>query len=187
MNLKIDYNLLKKYKLSLIDYLTLFYIKTFDDKYYDDFRDLFTPNSTELTSLEVKGFIKNATKGSYLRDLGNELFDNPKDDLFKEFYKLYPSRVPNGRGGYRGVSTDKIDGIAAAKTRKKWNSITKGDIELQKHIINCLSYQLDNMKHSNSIQYLQDIDVYLNQATWEKWESELEKKSEKIKSFERDI
>jgi len=99
---------------------------------------------------------------------GIELFHG-KEDLFEEFYKTFPHKVPTGTG-FRPVSTLDASGTSAKATKAIWDRVTKNKPYLQRTIINNLIKELDSRKRDGSIGFLQGIDTWLRQATWEKWE-----------------
>jgi len=99
---------------------------------------------------------------------GKEVFE-PKKDLFTEFFTLFPHKVPDGRGGFRVLGTSNPDTIFGNKMYKKWTILTKGDVELQKSIIEALKYELNYKKKTGSLTYMQNMDTWFNQGTWEKY------------------
>ena len=121
--------------------------------------------------------IKFLTSNEYIVEKGEEVFLTVKgmnifeanEDLFEEFFNLYPHRVPDGVGGYRALGTKSPDTTFGAKMRKKWHNITKGNAQVQKDMIKALRYELNYRKRSGSLAYMQGMEVWFNKATWEKY------------------
>jgi hypothetical protein len=120
-----------------------------------------------FASLIEDEFIKEIEGSFILTDKGIKIFRG--DDLFEEFYMTFPHKVPMGTG-FRPVSTQDPNGISAKATRSIWDRITKGKPHLQRHIIDNLKRELAHKTTNNSLAYLHNIDTWLRQATWEKWD-----------------
>jgi len=119
----------------------------------------------------------NADGGEVYYVLGPEglkLFEG--DDLFEEFFALYPSYVETGLGR-RAISAKDPNSISGKATHDIWKRVTKNKPHLQRKIINCLKNELEHRKTNNSMAYLQGIDTWLRQATWEKWDTVSDEKN----------
>jgi hypothetical protein len=97
------------------------------------------------------------------------------EDLFEEFFALFPNRVETNTG-YRAISSKDPNSISGKTTHAIWSRITKSKVDLQRRIIAGLKRELENRRASNNLAYLQGIDTWLRQATWEKWEDVSEEK-----------
>jgi len=119
--------------------------------------------------LENEYLVKEPKSGTIeLTDRGRNIFE-PKEDLFEQFFTLYPHRVPDGVGGFRALGTASSDTVFGNKMRKKWHNITKGNSQLQKDMIRALDYELTYRKRSGSLNFMQGMEVWFNKATWEKY------------------
>lgn len=160
----IDILELKKHKININEYLIL--LKIQHEEKNESFP--YDPDPRYLERLEKDDFIT-IKDGKYaLSKRSLELFKD--ESLFEEFYSVFPHKVPNGTGGFRPVSTQDVNGISARNTRSIWNRLTKNKIELQRKIIDGLKKELEYRKNSNTLTFLQNIDTWLRQANWEKWE-----------------
>ena len=174
----IDITEIKKYGLNINEYLTLLKLqhnaegKTFpfdpDPRYFDRLRkdgfiigdSLSTPDS-------------DLSLGISLGPEGLKIFGG--EDLFEEFFALYPNSVDTGFGR-RAISAKDPNSISGKATHDIWKRVTKGKPYLQRKIIECLKRELEHKKNTNSMSYMQGIDTWLRQATWEKWEDIPEEK-----------
>jgi hypothetical protein len=136
----------------------------------------FVPDERFFPRLLEENFIIQKEDGSYtLGVLGEKVFKGD-GDLFEEFYSTYPHKVDTG-SGFRPVSTASADTVSAKITRSIWDRITKNKPYLQRQIIDNLKKELAHKKAEGSLAYLQGIDTWLRQATWEKWEDIPEKRT----------
>ncbi len=163
--LTLDILEISKLGLNLNEYLTLMRMQHDSEKKSFPFE----PDIRFFPSLFEKGLIKVSDSGSYiLSDLGANVFKGD-EDLFEEFYNTFPNRVPVG-SGFRPVSAVNVEGVSAKTTREIWNRVTKNKPYLQRKIIDSLKKELAHRKNTNTLSYLHNIDTWLRQATWEKWE-----------------
>lgn len=156
---------IRKFGLNLNEYLTLL-------KFQHDIEGKtfpFEPDERFFPRLLEDGFIipKEDGIGYTLGSRGNEVFGG--EDLFEEFFKLFPSSVETGIGR-RVISAKDPNSISGKVTHEIWKRVTKNKPYLQRKIIDALKRELEHKRASNSLAYLQGIDTWLRQATWEKWE-----------------
>jgi hypothetical protein len=181
MKIQIDTDVLLKNDITLDEYFILYCI------YNKEYNLLFLIyNCSEsvnllndlLKGLEIKQFLKN-TKGIvnqigdltlvYLKAKGNDLFeedlDNP-EKLFLEFWNLYPLKVPDGKGSYRILRSKDSETKQANELKKKYFILIK-QAGTHTKIIKGLTGYLSNMR--NKMQFIVGIEVFINQALWEKY------------------
>jgi|SRR5574344_1129111 hypothetical protein len=114
-----------------------------------------------------KDYIKAKDDYYELTDKGFDFFA-PKVDLFDKFIETFPTRVVDPvSGAIRILSPAKAGTISGNKIRKKWISITKGNSQLQEHIIECLLAEIELRKKANNLQFMRNIETWLNNGTWE--------------------
>ena len=139
----------------------------------------------DIEFLETEKFISIESDEVGLTEKGYSVFV-PKEDLFEQFFELYPHRVPDGVGGFRAIGTASSDTVFGNKMRKKWNNTTKGNLKVQEDLIKALDYELNYRKRSGSLSFMQGMEVWFNKATWEKYidaandEEEKPKREDKI-------
>lgn len=166
----IDLLEIRKYGLNINEYLTL--LKFQHDAEGKTFP--FIPDERFYQRLEIDGFITDKDGNYVLGVEGLKIFSG--EDLFEEFFELFPNSVDTG-SGRRAISAKDPNSISGRATHDIWKRITKGKVDLQRKIIAGLKRELENRKANNSLGFLQGIDTWLRQATWEKWEDVPEKKS----------
>jgi len=175
--INLNLKLIKDLGLTINEYLTLFQIYLKKSNIKIDYNY----NVIDIVSLSEKGYIsvrlEEYIDGKYsiesvprLTSKGIEVFLS-ENDLFNEFIKTYPTSVKTGPNKRRVLSPDKPDGVIGSKLRKKWMAITKGDIIYQELIIKCLKKEIDIRTKNRDITYMQNIETWLNNGTWEKYES----------------
>ncbi|MFW6225494.1 MAG: hypothetical protein ACOC3V_00880 [bacterium] len=168
--LLIDLVEVKQLKLNLNEYLTLLSIKNIID--YD-----FTIDNIE--KLIEKGFVKRLSN--------NQLIPTPKavvyfesSEMFEEFYYTFPHKVPGRFGDERPLRNASVESNGALVTKGIFKRITKGNQTLQRHIIDVLKAEIQWRENNNSLQYMNNIDTWLRQNNYEKYEYLLDQGSSSI-------
>ena len=169
----INLNILKELKLNINEYLTLYFIYLRDKQATKIPYESSLENQADLMVRKLLMLSKD-DKAYKLTKNGLAIFESNK--FFDIFYKVFPRTVPSN-GGERVVSTNDPFGISAALTQKLWNKQTKGDEKLQQHIIQCLKLELSSRQGQGTLQYLHNINTWLRQGDWEKYEYLMDKKS----------
>ena len=162
---------LNKLKLNINEYFSLMKIQ-----HTMEGRSLpFEIDPRYIPRLIADGFISQNNENSYvLTEKGIRVFKG--DDLFEEFYAIFPHKVPTGLG-FRPVSTLDSNSVSAKVTRSIWDRLVKNKPNLQMTIITNLKKELAYRQADGTLGYLHNIDTWLRQATWEKWENIPDKKS----------
>lgn len=149
----------KRLKLNLNEYLTLLNLQGTIS---------FKPRDEDIDSLLRKG---------YLSQLGAQIVLSPKavryfeaNELFEEFYNTFPHTVPDKYGEERPLRTVSSTSQSAAVTKSIWKKKVKGDVDLQQKIIEILKAEIDWRKRKGGIQFMNNIDTWLRQHNWEKYE-----------------
>lgn len=155
---------ISKFKLNINEYLTL--LKFQHESEGRSFP--FVPDERFFPRLLDDGYLIKEEDKILLGPKGIEVFQGT-ENLFEEFYKTFPHKVPTGTG-YRPVSTLDVESASARTTKAIWDRIIKNKPYLQRTIIDNLKRELDSRNRDGSIGFLQGIDTWLRQATWEKWE-----------------
>ena len=162
----LDMLAINKARLNLNEYLTLLKFKhTLDGKSLP-----FDPDPRTFERLQNElGYIQpnSDNSGFELSEKGIAYFKG--DDLFEEFYKTFPHKVQS-EFGFRPVSTTDPNSTSAKVTKGIWDKVVFNKPGLQRRIIDNLKKELANRKANNTLGYLHNIDTWLRQATWEKWD-----------------
>lgn len=122
-----------------------------------------------------------------LTDRGFDFFA-PKSSLFDTFIQTFPTRVVDPvSGAVRVLSPVSASTIQGKKLHKKWDLLTKGNETLQKHIIECLEAELHLRKNTGNLQYMRNIETWLNNGTWEDYAYAIKKDKGEDQSSTRNI
>lgn len=121
-----------------------------------------------LLQFDSKGFLVNDKKCK-------ELFELP-DTSFWELFSMYPMKVPARNGGYRTLRASSESAKDTQVCIKRYNNAIKSR-ELHDFVIECLEVELASRRKSNSMQFMQELNVWLNQRTWEKYAHMLDDKT----------
>lgn len=155
-----------KLKLNINEYLNILKLRHNEENksfpYELDLR--FIPRLIEDEFIISDDLIKD---GFSLGPSGKAIFEG--DDLFEEFFALYPNSVETGLGR-RVISARDPNSVSGKATHDLWKRVTKNKPGLQRKIIECLKRELNQRRLDNSLGFIQGIDTWLRQATWEKWE-----------------
>jgi hypothetical protein len=161
----------RKNKLSPNQYVYLFYL------YYKIAKE-FPISIREMNGLEDEGYIKCEEDDTIIvRSKTNKLFEVATDySKFLEFWGTYPIKVNDNRGGYRVLRTKDENSRQAKDVKAKYAKYLKQHDKVMKGL---LGY-LHNMK--NKMQYIVGIEVFLNQAMFEKYlDEDVEESTNEIK------
>ena len=136
--------------------------------------------------LEANGFIKRveteeSSNSIVLREKAYQLIDPSTTKYFIELYNTFPYHVI-GKGGKRMLRTVGTDTSLFKRLDKKYANIIKGKEKTHIYIMKCLDIELNERRTSNSMTFLQSLEVWLNQRGWEKYEHLL--KSDTVTSRE---
>ena len=162
VNISIDFELLKKLKISVNEYLILYDVA-------NDFTisGIFNYNAAELVQLEKKALLKLTEEGIFLRGKATEIFST-KEDYFSQWIDLYPTVVKKNAGGSRALSPASSDTILGSRLRKKWDLVFKKDIEKQLFAIEVLRAEVADKKKSGDLEYMVEAARWLNEGFHEK-------------------
>lgn len=159
MDISIDYDTLIEANLTLSEYV---YLNSLH-KEENDSKIFKIIDKIEEDDLQARGFIKITPEGIILRNKSIRLFEGT--DLFLKFLNTFPIKSPSGRY----LSPLGNSGILASKVEKKWNSLFKGKPHLQKKAIEVLEAELSWRKDTGQMNFINQIDTWLNQANYEKY------------------
>lgn len=131
----------------------------------------FEDDDLALKHMEDLGYIKITGPTKFeLRQKGIDLFKLEDDDQnWLEFLGKFPLKVPSRNGGSRALKVGNPDSKANVKMKKKYLSIIKGNPSLHKHIIKVLEAEIKMRKDSGQLQFMNAMEAWLNQATYDKY------------------
>jgi len=167
----VDFVRLEKNKITA-DMFILMFCKYHPDCFLPTLiKETFYEDEHSLKYLENEGFIKiTGVEEFTLRQKGVELFETSNlEEKWLEFLGTYPLKVSNGKGGNRVLKTANPDAKINQKVKSKYYSIIKDKPDLHVYIMQLLNVELSERKKSNDLQYMQNIETYINQQSFEKY------------------
>ena len=169
MEIILNSKILLENELTISEYL---YLKSLYEENNDPtlFKIIDKVNEDDL---QQRGFLKITTQNLVLRNKAIELFEGK--DLFLKFLSSFPIKTPSGRY----LSPLGNSGIVVGKIKKKWNTLFKNKPHIQEKVLNVLYAELEWRKKTNQLEFIHNIETWLNQGDYEKFEYLLEEKKEK--------
>lgn len=168
--MELDLIRILKLNLNINEWLTLFKI----DSQHNNLEFPFTSTVKHIQSLMEKGYVITDSHGTlYLTELGREAIEPPKERVdFDEIFNLYPFKTPNGR-----MLHTKNKEIAGKETKEykylKNKYLLRVHTEsLHNQVVNATKMMLKDKAATNSLDYLQQLETYINQQGWERYMDE---------------
>jgi hypothetical protein len=121
-------------------------------------------------------YIMNQNGEFILKPKGFDLF-HTTDSIWYEFMSIFPHKVPSGTGGFRPLRALDPDAKSNQKAKKKYLSIVKNNLKLHEHIMKVLSLEISYRKNHNQMMFMHNLETWLNQRDWEKFEYLLEEEN----------
>lgn len=113
--------------------------------------------------LQLRGWVNENTVTEKFLDL----FVSDVDVMFAELISIYPNRVTTSSGNVRVLCAKNPDAASNKKAKKRYSKLVANKPHIHKYIIRCLNNQLK----VQDIAYMQNIETWLNNYTWEKYEN----------------
>ena len=123
----------------------------------------------DMTGLEAKGLIKMTDSGPVLREKALRLFGLPDTDFdskWAELISTYPMKVGAG-SNVRVLHAADPDARSNSKAKNMYRKMLGKRGELHQKVMQGLNRQLEMQR--DKLVYLQNLETWLNQRTWEKW------------------
>jgi hypothetical protein len=164
--ISIDRNSLIINKLSINEY---YFLRLHFDKFPISKDDIALCGKVDYEYLQDNGFVKITEDGIILREKGNELFKDTRNNFYR-FVSTFPIKTPDGRY----LSPAGTEGVAINTLKAKWEKIFKKNVLLENRAILVLEAELAYRKRENSLKYMHACEAWLNGADYEKYEYLLE-------------
>lgn len=162
MKVTITDELLKQHKINPTMYCILYCL-------YNKLSIDFIYTEDDLKYLEEKLFVKivGDDEDIFLRDKALKMFE-PKKSGFEAFWTTYPIKV--GVGTQQRVLRSKdMDTKQGKECKIKYNKIITENPGVESKILLGLKKELAFRVRSNSLPFMQNVETYLNQRTYEKY------------------
>ena len=163
MQVQIDVNLLVESGISADDFLALYAIYRKGFKTLDKLK--LNPNWDDLQS---KGYVKlgDSVEKHIIRQEFIDLFSSDFDQMFAELISTYPMKGSTNRG-YRILHAADPNCKSNQKAKAKYSRIVGTKKFVHEKIIKLLKVQL--RVERGKLEYMQQLEVWLNNHTWEKY------------------
>lgn len=165
MEISINLDVLLDNNLTISEYL---YLKTLHEK--EEKGTISNPEIYKIMDfvdevlLQNKGYIRLTNEKIILRKKGLDLFNSK--GLFLKFLNTFPIKTPSGRY----LSPQKQEGKAVERVEQKWNKLFKNRPDKESRAIDVLEAELKWRKDTNQLEFIHNIEAWLNQADYEKFE-----------------
>jgi|TARA_R110000796_G_scaffold5683_21_gene20962 hypothetical protein len=164
MKIELELQLLEDTEMSADEFVALYLI------YRDGFDLLNRLNlNPNWEKLQQEGYIKlGETRNDHVvRQEFIDLFTNSFDAMFAELIGTYPMKVSTTTG-IRILHAKDPDAYTNLKCKNKYKKIVKTNSHTHRAIMTALNTQLTLER--NSLAYLQNLETWLNNHTWEKYQ-----------------
>lgn len=109
------------------------------------------------------------------------------DEAFEQLRKHYPSKVTDPTGAVRRLHQD----VDRCKKLYKTTVLVNGEVDEERHkfILQCIDFQMAELKRGNKLQYALMLSTYLSKKAWEVVEEDVKtllKKNGTVQSTEDD-
>ena len=161
MNIEIDLELLKTTNLTPNEFIGLYLTFRKGYSYLDEL-----PLDIDWMKLEEKGYIN--CDNSLVTDKFKKLFSNNFDILFEELISVYPSKVETSTG-VRILHAVDPKAKSNLKAKNKYKRTVGNKLHVHTRIMKLLKVQLKIQE--DNLAYLQNLETWINNHTWEKYEN----------------
>ena len=182
MKIDIDFEILLETNMSADDFTYLYLLYKKEYSYIPNLN--LKPN---LDKLQEAGYIKLGETPDHhvVRQEFIDLFSNDFDQMFAELISTYPMKVTTSNRGTRMLHAKDPDAKSNLKCKLRYKKIIGDKMYKHKHIMKCLDNQL-KLERDN-LGYLQNLETWINNHTWEKYENLKENEGKTTKRITRSL
>lgn len=125
--------------------------------------------NVDLELLQTNGWVKIGEGDDVtLRDKFDSSTISDFEQMWHGLLSRFPLKVIN-QGQVRMLRAKDPDSKANAKSKAKYYKIVGTDKEKHNRIIECLTRELDFRRKGNGLGYMQMLDTWINNHSWEKY------------------
>ena len=125
--------------------------------------------NVDLELLQTNGWVKLGEDDEVtLRDKFDLSTISDFDQMWHGLLSRFPLKVIN-QGQVRMLRAKDPDSKANAKSKAKYHKIVGTDKEKHDRVIKCLERELDLRRKGNGLGYMQMLDTWINNHSWEKY------------------
>ena len=175
MTIEIDLELLKTTNLSPDEFIGLYLVFRKGYTYLEELN-----LNIDWTNLERKGYVKN----KLVTDKFKSLFSNNFDLMFSELISVYPNKVSTSTG-VRVLHAVDPKAKSNLKAKNRYKRIVSNRLHVHNRIMKLLKVQLKIQE--DNLAYLQNLETWINNHTWEKYENLKENEGKTTKRITRSL
>lgn len=177
MLVEINTEVLKKFGISADDFLYLYLLHA---KSYDCLEGLTLNLDPE--ALQTKGLLKlgEQLQDHTIRQSFLDMFQVPFDQMWSELLSHFPLKVFT-KGSVRILRAKDANARSNAKAKKAYERYVNSDSAKHRHVVKCLKNELDFRRANDSLGFMQMLQTWVNNHTWEQYE-DLENESSESNS-----
>ena len=175
MTIEIDLELLKTTNLSPNEFIGLYLVFRKGYTYLEELN-----LNIDWTNLERKGYVKN----KLVTDKFKSLFSNNFDLMFSELISVYPNKVSTSTG-VRVLHAVDPKAKSNLKAKNRYKRIVSNRLHVHNRIMKLLKVQLKIQE--DNLAYLQNLETWINNHTWEKYENLKENEGKTTKRITRSL
>lgn len=125
--------------------------------------------NVDLELLQTNGWVKLGEGDEVtLRDKFDSSTISDFDQMWHGLLSRFPLKVIN-QGTVRMLRAKDPDSKANSKSKAKYKKIVGTDKEKHDRIIQCLNRELDLRRKGNGLGYMQMLETWINNHSWEKY------------------
>ena len=164
MQIEIDTDVLKDLDISADDFVYLYLLHA---KAYDVIHLL----KPDTEALQRKGLIKlgEEQEDNVVRQKFIDTIEDNFDRMWSDLLSHFPIKVYN-QGQVRVLRAADSNARNNQKAKKAYQRVIGKNISKHKKIVQCLINELNLRKSNNSLGYMQMLQTWVNQHTWEQYE-----------------
>lgn len=166
MHIEIDTDILNDLGISADDFVYLYLLHA---KAYDLIRELSIKPNTEF--LQTEGYVKlgEDVQDDVVRQKFLDYIEDSFDRMWSDLLSHFPIKVYT-KGNVRILRAKDSDARNNQKAKKAYHKVIGKNVAKHNKIVNCLKNELDFRKSNNSLGFMQMLQTWVNQHTWEQYE-----------------
>ena len=166
MHIEIDTDILNDLGISADDFVYLYLLHA---KAYDVIKIISIKPNTE--DLQSKGLIKlgERPEDDVVRQKFIDTIEDSFDRMWSELLSHFPLKVYTN-GNVRILRAKDADARNNQKAKKAYHRVIGKNVAKHNKIVECLKHELEFRKSNNSLGFMQMLQTWVNQHTWEQYE-----------------
>ena len=169
MTIDISTEVLKSLCISPDEYVYLYLI------YLQEYEELESLNlSISEDNLQTKGLIKLGAEGlkSHVVRYGfQNLQETSFDQMWSDLLSHFPIKVTTRNNGVRVLRSKDPEAQSNLKAKNRYQKVVGKSLAKHTEIIKGLKIELDIRRKGDQMEFMQNLDTWIYQHTWEKYAS----------------